>query len=98
MFLEFGTYFINLAKVDFIGATAEDPDAGVWDMFIYMDNPETEPIRMMAGLEGLGHAAAFRQAVIRHACTTGLATEEDLARIYRQTLPEDPGEPTQPGI
>lgn len=42
MFIEFETYFINRAKVDFIGAVAEDPDTGIWDMFIYMENLETQ--------------------------------------------------------
>lgn len=87
MFLEFDNYFVNLAKVDFIGEASEKASDDVWDLYIYMEDPDSDPILFRSGFIGLEHAKAFRQSVIRFACTTGLATGEDLDRIFLESMP-----------
>lgn len=86
MFLEFDGYFINLAKVVDIGFDT-DVGAGSWDLFVYLDIPDAAAIRMRSGFTGASHAEAFRRAVVRHACTAGLATETDLDRIFLESMP-----------
>lgn len=86
MFLEFDGYFINLARVVDIGFDSEE-GAGSWDLFVYLDIPDAAAIPMRSGFTGANHAEAFRRAVVRHACTTGLATEADLDRIFLESMP-----------
>lgn len=87
MFLEFDNHFINLAKVDRINAASESQAEDKWDLFIEMDRPESEPIRLRSGFVRLSHAQAFKRAVVRHACTTGLCTGEDMDQIFMATKP-----------
>jgi hypothetical protein len=87
VFLEFGNYFVNLAKVDDINPTSEFPDTDVWDLYIEMDRPGSDPIPLRSGFKGVEHAKAFKRAVLRHACTTGLCTGEDMDQIFAATKP-----------
>lgn len=91
MFLEFDNYFVNLAKVDNINPASESPDTDVWALFIETDRPGSDPIPLRSGFKGLRHAEAFKRAVIRHACTTGLCTGEDMDQIFTATMPTPMG-------
>ncbi|MFD1211584.1 hypothetical protein ACFQ36_05965 [Arthrobacter sp. GCM10027362] len=93
MFLEFDGYFVNLAKVDDITPASEHPDEDRWDLFVELDDPESVPIPLRSGFLSLEHAETFRRALIRHACTTGLSTDEDMDRIFLETMPTDRPDP-----
>lgn len=90
MFLEFDGYFINLAKINNIKASTESWQTDVWDLSIDMGSDDGETIWLLKGFDGLAHAEEFRRAVIRHACTTGLCTGEDMDQIFLSTRPGPP--------
>jgi hypothetical protein len=89
MFLDFDNYFINLAKVTGIDPASEFPHSDVWDLFITMDDTDadSETIWLYKGFQGTDHAYAFRNAVLRFACTQGVCTKNDMDQIYEATRP-----------
>ena len=89
MFLDFDNYFINLAKVSDIEPASEFPATDVWDLFITMDDADadSETIWLYKGFHGTDHAYAFRNAVLRFACTQGVCTRKDMDQIYAATDP-----------
>lgn len=92
MFLIFDNYFVNLAHVDFIGQSIENPisevggDHGV-ELWIYLEGTG-DPIRFPHEFRTTEHAEAYQVAVLRHACTKGVATREDLDYIFITTKPQ----------
>lgn len=85
MFLEFDEHFINLAKVDNIAVSTDVDQPDVWELSIEMGDDLGDTIWLREGFSSLAHAEAFKRAVIRHACTTGLCTGDDMDKIFKVT-------------